>query len=83
MFRKISEITFEGIHYLSCKAHKFENQLIITINDTINKDNNDNYNIIMIVIIVIIIVVIVMIMIIITINFNKKDTITSLASYYV
>ena len=39
--------------------------------------------IIMIVIIVIIIVVIVMIMIIITINFNKKDTITSLASYYV
>ena len=45
MFRKIPEITFEGIHYLSCKAHKFENQLIITINDTINNDNNNNnYN---------------------------------------
>ena len=43
MVRKISEITFERIRYLSCKAHKFENQLIIRINDTID-NNNNNYN---------------------------------------
>ena len=43
MIRKTPEITFERIHYLSCKAHKFENQLIITINDTIDNRNN-NYN---------------------------------------
>ena len=43
MIRKILEITSEGIHYLFFKAHKFEKQLIMTINDTINnntcKDN--------------------------------------------
>ena len=35
MLRKIPEITSELIHYLFSKAHKFENYLIITINDTI------------------------------------------------
>ena len=42
MIKKIPEITYKGIHYLSCKAHKFENQLLITINDTINNKNNNN-----------------------------------------
>ena len=41
---KIHEITFEGIHYLLCKALKSENQLIITGNDTINNNNNCNNN---------------------------------------
>ena len=44
MINKIPEITSTGIHYLSCKAHKFENQLLITINDTINNNNNNNCN---------------------------------------
>ena len=39
MIRKILEITSEGIHYLFFKAHKFEKQLIMTINDTINNNN--------------------------------------------
>ena len=39
-----SEFSFEGIHYLSCKADKLENQLIITINDKINNSNNNNCN---------------------------------------
>ena len=43
MIRKIREITFQGTNYLSCKAHNFENQLLITINDTINNNNNNNY----------------------------------------
>ena len=44
MIKKIPEITSKGIHYLSCKAHKFESQLLITINDTINNNNNNNCN---------------------------------------
>ena len=44
MINKIPEITSKGIHYLSCKAHKFENQLLITINDTINNNNNNCNN---------------------------------------
>ena len=39
MIRKIREITFQGTNYLSCKAHNFEKQLLITINDTINNNN--------------------------------------------
>ena len=42
MIRKIPEIISELIHYLFCKVHKLENQLMITINDTITTNNHNN-----------------------------------------
>ena len=55
MIRKIPGNSSEGVHFLFCKAHKFKNQLIITIND------------LMIIIIIKIIIVIIMIVIIVMI----------------
>lgn len=56
MIRKIPENTSEGIRFLFCKVHKFENQLILTISDTV-----------IIVIIVVIIVIIIVVVLTITI----------------
>ena len=60
MIRKIPEITSEVIHYLFSKAYKFENCLIITINDTV------------IIIIIIIIIIMIVIIIIIVIKLKQK-----------
>ena len=37
----IQMVPNRATHHI-CKAHKFENQLIIKINDTINNNNNNN-----------------------------------------
>ena len=39
----IQMVPNRATHHI-CKAHKFENQLIIKINDTINNNNNNNSN---------------------------------------
>ena len=44
MIRKIPENTTEGIRYLFCKVHKFENQIKIMICTINNNDNNKNSN---------------------------------------
>ena len=61
MIRKIPENSSEEVHFLFCKAHKFKNQLIITINDLIIIIT------IKMIIVIIMIVIIAMIVVVLTI----------------